>query len=168
VGAGTGIFTKVLLSIDGLDISVLEPNPRMLSHLRNQLDSLGVQIVKGFCDGEDDRGHFAPNLFDVIASRQVVNELYNPLVAFQNWLHWLRPGGRVVMIDGLFTRDSWAGPLQEEVDTLPLAANQSMALVPYLLEFVGFKVLSVDMMSKVNGIPNCRFDRFVVVAEKPA
>lgn len=72
------------------------------------------------------------------------------------------------MIDGLFTRDAWAGQLQEEVDTLPLAANQSMALVPYLPEFVGFKVLSVDMMSKVNGRPNCRFDRFVVVAEKPA
>jgi SAM-dependent methyltransferase len=166
-GAGTGILTRVLLSIDGLSLTALEPNPWMLLHLNQQLGAHGVRVVEGFCDNVSDQTHFLANHFDVIISRQLVNELYHPLAAFQNWYHWLRPGGTVIIIDGLFTRDAWFGDLQEEVDTLPLSANQSLALVPYLLEIAGFQVRPVDLMLTVNARPNARFERYLMVAQKP-
>lgn len=83
-GAGTGIMTLVLLSIGGLFLTALEPNPWMLLHLNEQLGAYGVRMVEGFCDRVSDRAHFPAGHFDIIISRQLVNEFYDPLAAFQN------------------------------------------------------------------------------------
>ena len=40
--------------------------------------------------------------------------LYDPLAAFRNWHHWLKPGGVVVVIEGLYGRSAWSGIWAEE------------------------------------------------------
>jgi SAM-dependent methyltransferase len=165
-GAGTGTLTRILVRCPGLTLTALEPAPAMLARLRARPELRGVAAIEGFCDAVADRALFAPARFDVIASRQLVNGLYDPLAAFANWHCWLKPGGAVMVIDGLYERAAWSGAWAEEVDVLPVAACQSTALVPYLLEQSGFSVEAVRMMDAVNRRPSTRTPRYLVVARK--
>jgi len=110
--------------------------------------------------------HFSAEQFDVIISRQLVNGLFDPLTAFSNWLFWLKPGGTVIAIDGLYGRSAWTGNFEEEVDLLPLSACQSMATLPYLLEKTGFEIEAVNLTTATNTMPATRTMRYVVVARK--
>jgi SAM-dependent methyltransferase len=165
-GAGTGAFTAMLARIPGVRVTALEPALPMLEILRANPRLQHVRKVEGFCDSADDRQHFAPNRFDSIVSRQLVNGLFDPLAAFANWHHWLKPGGLAVVVDGIYGRDAWTGVWQEDVDVLPLSASQGLAAVPYLLEAAGLRVEVVDWMDAVNRRPTTRTPRYVVVARK--
>lgn len=167
-GAGTGTLCRLLARREGLELTALEPAPAMLSLLRGKPELSAVTLVEGFCDGPEERDLFPPGRFDVIASRQLVNGLFDPLTAFSNWRHWLAEGGAVVVLDGWYGRDSWRGAWAQEADVLPLSSIQSMALVPYLLEQAGFEIESVEPMESVNALPETRTPRFAVVARKPA
>ena len=167
VGAGSGTLSKILLRIAGLKITALEPASAMLALLRSKSELAAVKCVQGFCDALDDRRHFAESQFDVIASRQLVNGLFDPLVAFDNWLHWLKPGGAVIAIDGFYGRAAWTEMFEEEVDLLPMSACQSLATMPYLLEKVGFQIEAVGLMTETNKMPATRTTRYLVVARKP-
>lgn len=165
-GAGGGALCKVLRGFEDLAIAALEPAPAMLAKLRGKPELRGVETVQGFCDHLEDRRHFPAGAFDVIVSRQLANGLYDPLAAFGNWRHWLKPGGTLAVIDGLYGRTSWAGRWQEEVDVLPLSACQTTATVPYLLEVAGFRVEGVQWMQAVNARPSTRTTRYVVRAAR--
>ncbi len=165
-GAGTGALCGVLSHLIGLSITALEPAPTMLAKLVERPALRTVHAVQGFCDAEADRALFPAGRFDTIVSRQVVNGLYDPLMAFRNWHHWLRERGTVVVIDGLYGRAAWAGPLAEDVDVLPLAACQGTAAIPYLLELAGFGVEAVEFMASVNARSTTRTPRYIVVARK--
>ena len=165
-GAGTGALCTMLARVPGLAITALEPAPAMLARLRRRAGLESIVAVQGFCDAPRDRQNFSAAQFDVIASRQLVNGLFDPLTAFENWHHWLKPGGAVVAIDGAYGRDAWTGVWQEEIDVLPLSATQSAATVPYLLEAAGFKVESVRWMDAVNALPSTKTARYMVVASK--
>jgi ubiquinone/menaquinone biosynthesis C-methylase UbiE len=167
-GAGSGTLSKVLLqAVPGLALTALEPSAAMLALLRSKLELTSVHCVQGFCDATEDRAQFAADQFDVIASRQLVNGLYDPLVAFDNWFHWLKSGGSIVAIDGFYGRAAWTKMFEEEVDLLPLSACQSMATLPYLLEKAGFEIQSVNLMSETNKMPATRTTRYIIVATKP-
>ena len=165
-GAGSGTLTRILAQVPDLSLTALEPAPAMLARLRGRRELADVATVEGFCDGIDDRRHFGEGQFDAILSRQLVNGLFDPLAAFRNWLHWLKPGGAAVVIDGLYGRSAWSGIWQEEVDVLPLAACQSTAMVPYLMEVAGFRVEVVRFMEAVNARPSTVTTRYIVVARK--
>jgi SAM-dependent methyltransferase len=140
----------------------------MLTKLTIEAELQNVHAVAGFCDGPDDRLHFSKDQFDVIVSRQLVNGLFDPLIAFKNWHYWLSPGGAVVVIDGLYERSGWIGKWEEEIDVLPLSAYQTTALVPYLLEASGFHIDAVERMERANNMPSTKTTRYVVVATKVA
>jgi len=165
-GAGTGAMTSVLSRLPGLSVTALEPAPAMLARLRSRPGLNRVTAVQGFCDSLEDRPLFDAARFALIVSRQLVNGLFDPLMAFRNWHHWLAPGGAVVVVDGLYGRSSWQGAWEEEVDVLPLSACQSTALVPYLLEIAGFRIDAVRRMEAVNARPSTRTPRYVVAATK--
>ena len=167
VGAGSGTICKILHQLDSLALTALEPSRAMLDLLRNKPSLKEVKCVEGYCDAEADRDHFPASYFDVIVSRQLVNGLFDPLTAFANWYHWLKPTGAVVAIDGFYGRNAWTGTFEEEVDLLPLSSTQSLATLPYLLEKSGFDVVSVNLMTATNQMPATRTTRYVVVARKP-
>ena len=165
-GAGTGAFTQMLTHFPGLLITALEPAPTMLAILRKNARLHGISMVQGFCDGPNDRDLFATECFDVILSRQLTNSLYDPLQAFRHWHYWLKPEGKVVVIDGLYQRSDWTGPWLENIDQLPLATHQSLAIVPYLLEQAQFRIETVQLMHCVNHLPSTKTPKYIVVAQK--
>ena len=168
VGAGTGALCKILTHLPGLSITALDPSPAMLAKLRTKAELRQITSVEGFCDGIEDLHLFGKAQFHAVVSRQVVNGLFDPLIAFRNWHHWLLPGGAVVVIDGLYGRDGWTGQWEAEVDVLPLSACQTTALTPYLLEVAGFRIDAVELMQATNARPCTKTPRYVVVATKPA
>lgn len=163
-GAGTGALTSMLARLPGLSLTALEPAPAMLARLRARPRLHEVATVQGFCDADADCSLFAAGAFDAVLSRQLVNGLYDPLAAFRNWRHWLKPGGAAVVIEGLYGRSAWSGIWAEEVDQLPMSACQSTAMVPYLLEQAGFRVETSSLMEAVNARPTTVTARYVVVA----
>jgi len=165
-GAGSGTLTRILAQVPGLSLTALEPAPALLARLRARPELRNVVAVEGFCDSQADRRLFAAASFDAIVSRQLVNGLYDPLAAFRNWHHWLRPGGAVVVIEGLYDRSAWSGAWADEVDQLPMSACRSTATVPYLLEQAGFRVEAARMMDAVNARAATVTARYVVVARR--
>lgn len=166
-GSGSGALCLALVRIPGLNISALEPSAPMIDLLRARTELSGVNTVQGFCDHKDDASLFRSESFNLIASRLLVNNLYDPLAAFRNWNEWLRPGGIVVVMDGLFDRCDWKGEWEGFVDHLPLSACRTTATVPYLLEQIGFHVQHVGLMDHTNAMPSTRTKRYIVVASKP-
>lgn len=166
VGAGTGALCLALVRFPGLRITAMEPCPDMLDLLKLKPELAQISRVEGFCDHLEDRSEFARGQFDVIVSRLLTNCLFDPIAAFQNWHHWLRDQGTVIVMDGLFDRSDWAGVWSEMVDTLPLSACRSMAAVPYLLEQAGFSIEFVGPMVATNARPSTRTSRYMVVATK--
>ncbi len=166
-GSGSGALCLALVRIPGLEVTALEPAAPMIDLLRARPELSGVNTVQGFCDHPDDGALFKAGTFNLIASRLLVNNLYDPLAAFQNWNHWLCPGGLVAVMDGLFDRADWKEEWSGFVDQLPLSASGTMAAVPYLLQQVGFHVEHVGMMEHTNARPSTRTKRYLVVASKP-
>lgn len=166
-GSGTGALCLSLIRIPGLRITALEPSLGMMDLLQARPELQVVATTQGFCDHPDDQFHFGEETFDLVASRQLVNCLYDPLSAFQNWYHWLRKGGMVVVMDGLFDRDAWTGEWDGFVDMLPFSACRTMATVPYLLEKTGFSINHVGLMVHTNALPSTQTQRYMVVATKP-
>ncbi len=156
-----------LVRFPGLNITALEPCPAMSHLLAGKPELAGVTRVRGFCDQATDQSHFPTNTFDRIVSRQLANGLYDPITAFRNWYAWLKPGGMVVVMDGLYDRDAWSGCWPGVVDTLPLSACRTTATVPYLLEVAGFRIDSVGPMERTNALPTTRTQRYIVAATKP-
>ncbi|MEZ6197856.1 MAG: class I SAM-dependent methyltransferase [Planctomycetota bacterium] len=165
-GAGTGALCLALAPLSGLRLTALEPCPKMLARLAAKPALREVRAREGFCDHPDDREHFAPGEFDVVLSRQLVNCLLDPLAAFANWRHWLRPGGHVVVMDGLYRREDWGGSWADEVDRLPMSVVGTTALVPYLLERSGFRVEHAGLMVETNARSSVRTPRYLVVATR--
>ena len=166
-GSGTGALCLALVRISGLHITALEPCKTMNALLESKPELRCVTTVQGFCDHADDSAHFDAESFDLIVSRQLANCLFDPLTAFQNWHSWLRPGGAVVVMDGLFDRHDWSGNWDGVVDTLPLSACRTTATVPYLLENTGFRIDYVGLMEHTNALPSTRTQRYIVAATKP-
>lgn len=168
VGAGTGAMCKVLLNVPGISLTAMEPAPAMLAKLKSKPELRQIETLAGFCDSEQDRTLIPPASLDVVISRQLVNGLFDPINAFKNWYHWLKAGGSVIVLDGLYDRSSWKGKWEEEVDVLPVSACRTTALTPYLLEHVGFRVDSVSFMRETNAMPSTLTQRYLVTATKIA
>lgn len=170
-GAGTGVLSRLLAGwgyrVIGADVSApMIERARALvpPHLAARLD---YRLV----DTQEDADAFPPGSFDLVASRQVVCHLTDPLRAFANWHRWLRPGGRVVAIDGLWSCEGWSGTFRDDIDHCPLSCVQTRRTLPYLLEVAGFAVERCDWLDGVNAYLrqryNVRSPRYVAVARKP-
>lgn len=164
IGPGLGRVSRLWLEANDLEWVVLEPSPTFAKSLHDTREFQAWRIVEGFCDSFDDRGYFPQASFTGIFCANVANELYDPLTAFQNMRHWLRPGGWVCVVDGLLDRTAWDDWGPNAVDQLPLAANQSPALLPYLLQYSGFEILTVKRLPRMDAILGGRHPRYLVKA----
>jgi len=105
---GTGEVTGVLLGM-GCEVTGLDLTEAMLLRARaKHAGAPGLRLFLG--DAEDTRepaGHY-----DAVVSRHLVWTLVDPAAAFHDWFRVLRPGGRVVIMDGDYVRLSRLGRLR--------------------------------------------------------
>ena len=102
LGCGTGTLTVLLAQaghhVDGIDLS-----PAMVAAARTKIAAAGVTATVEEGDAADPPGPAAA--YDVILSRHVLWALPEPRAALTRWARLLRPGGRLVLVEGRW----WTG-----------------------------------------------------------
>lgn len=93
LGCGTGSLTA-LLAGEGYDVRGLDLSERMVAAAR--VKAPGVE----FLQGDAARAPYPPGSFDVVLVRHVLWALPDPKAALDRWRALLRPGGRLVLIEG--------------------------------------------------------------------
>ena len=172
VGAGNGLFTQLLHKWGCEDITGTDIAEVMLEAARARLPQCEFRLLTE----EAQPDLFPPASFDLIISRQLACHLIDPIAVFQCWKSWLKPGGRIAIIDGLWTRIDWGRASTERgslVDSRPLSCTQTTATACYLLTHAGLKVRYQGLLGRVNNFEKEQFEigqprepimRFVVVA----
>ena len=111
---GTGEITSALLALD-YHVTGLDLVEAMLSRAKaKHASAKNLSLYLG--DAEDTRE--ADSSYDAIVMRHLVWTLVDPKAAFKDWFRVVRPGGRIVVIDGNFVETSFATRLRRRLSML--------------------------------------------------
>ncbi|MFJ8625342.1 class I SAM-dependent methyltransferase [Kitasatospora sp. NPDC093550] len=97
VGCGTGSLSA-LLAADGHRVTGVDLAPRMVARARAKLAAAG--LPGRFLVGDAAAPPVPGERFDVLLSRHLVWTLPDPERALRTWAGLLRPGGRLVLVEG--------------------------------------------------------------------
>jgi SAM-dependent methyltransferase len=100
LGCGTGSVTS-LLAQAGHDVHGVDLSDRMVAAAKAKV-GLSARVSQG--DAADPP--FEPASVDVVFARHVLWALPDPDAAMTRWLRLLRPGGRLVLVEGLWSTGS--------------------------------------------------------------
>jgi len=184
VGCGTG-FLSLELAARGHRVTGIDLAPAMLDAARRKAAEAGFDIR--FEEGDAEQAPFPPASFDLVISRHVLWTLPHPEAAIDDWIRVLRPGGRLVVIDGAQYNAASAPPRQENArssteyaaigDQLPFYDGRPQSEIEALLRAKGLIAVGGDpvldwveaqsqRMIAEGGTPRRR-QRYVVWGERP-
>lgn len=98
VGAGTG-FVSLLLAEQGQHCKGLDLSENMLSLARKKAVQAGYQNVT-FAIGDAEETGEESGRYDVVINRHLVWTLPHPEQAIREWKRVLRPGGKLIILEG--------------------------------------------------------------------
>jgi SAM-dependent methyltransferase len=175
VGTGTGVIALQLADL-GYAVRGVDLSEKMLSHARRKMSESGADVHFEIGNAMEPPG--APESVDVVFSRHVIHMLTNPARALENWFRLLRPGGRVVIIDGLWGQDP-EDRIDDDVQaSLPLrGSDATVDDVRRLVEDAAFVDATVSDLAEIDRVerelsteeePATNILHYVVAARKPA
>lgn len=126
-GCGTG-FLSFELARRGHRVVGIDFAPAMLAEARRKAAEENASVR--FEQGDAERLPFASDSFDLVVSRHVLWTLPHPEAAIDEWIRVLRPGGRLVVVDG----QSDAAAATEPADSARRSAEYApiMDRLPFL------------------------------------
>ena len=164
VGCGTGFLALRMAELGhtavGIDLS-----EEMLATARRKVVGTGLPVTFERGDAEAPPEEGAP--YDVIVERHVIWTLPQPRAALQAWRTLLKPGGLLILIEGIFEMsDSTIYPtLQAQ---LPLYGGRSGEELAAVLEAEGFAQTSIrPLMDAVLWLEEPKRPRFMVTGRRP-
>jgi ubiquinone/menaquinone biosynthesis C-methylase UbiE len=101
IGTGTGVIALVLAEM-GNQVTGIDISERMLERAEEKAEKNNLPVE--FRVGDAEVPPFGDESFDVVVSRHLLWTLPNPEKAIAEWKRVLRPGGKIVTIDGDWTR----------------------------------------------------------------
>jgi ubiquinone/menaquinone biosynthesis C-methylase UbiE len=107
IGCGTG-FLSLELWARGHRVTGVDFAPAMLERARAKAAERGADI--GFAEADAEALPFPSESFDLAVSRHLLWTLPHPEAAIDEWVRILRPGGRLVVVDGQADRGAAPGP----------------------------------------------------------
>ncbi|WP_196780784.1 class I SAM-dependent methyltransferase [Nocardioides sambongensis] len=122
LGCGTGTLS-VLLAEVGYSVTGLDFSPRMIELAERKAE--GVDGVR-FVQADVDDPPVPAASYDVVLCRHVLWALPDPGMALQRWLRLLRPSGRLLLVEGLWSNG--AGLRAEETVRLVRETGRSAHL----------------------------------------
>ena len=135
VGTGTG-FLALLLSELGHRVRGVDLAEGMLAHARSKAAERRLAVTFEVGDAMDPSGE--DGSVDALVSRHVFWTLTDPERALRNWRRLLRPSGRLVIIDGLWSQNEQSEHTLAFQDALPMTAVSSLDAVKALVSGAGF------------------------------
>ena len=149
-GCGTG-FLALELAARGHQVTGVDFAPAMLAEARRKAAECSVSIRFEQADAE--QLPFTSGSFDLAMSRHLLWTLAHPEAAIDEWMRVLRPGGRLVIVDGQF--DASAAPSSSE----NARTSQEYAAVGDQLPFLGGRSREeIETLLKAHGLVNVGSD----------
>ncbi|MER5642107.1 class I SAM-dependent methyltransferase [Kitasatospora sp. NPDC002227] len=97
LGCGTGSLS-LLAAAAGHRVVGVDLSPRMVAHARAKFATAG--LAAGFLIGDAAAPPVGGRRFDVVLARHLLWTLPEPERALRHWAGLLRPGGRLVLVEG--------------------------------------------------------------------
>jgi len=150
-GCGTG-FLSFELAARGHHVIGVDFALAMIEEARRKSATLGVTSVR-FEEADAEQLPFMPASFDLVISRHLLWTLPHPEAAIDEWIRVLRPGGRLVVVDGQFDAGAAAAPpgsarssaeYAAVGDQLPFLGGRSMEQIEALFQAHGLVHVSGD------------------------
>ena len=105
LASGTGVISHLMHDL-GFDVTGLDWSEVMLEKARVKSRQRGSNIT--FLLGDAENTFEADGSYDVVVTRHLVWTLVDPQVAFAEWFRVLKPGGKLLVVDGDFVSPTWA------------------------------------------------------------
>ncbi|MBM7784388.1 class I SAM-dependent methyltransferase [Tenggerimyces flavus] len=102
LGCGTGTLS-VLLAEEGYDVVGVDQAPNMIDFAVRKAKAAGLNVP--FQHADASKPPLEAGTFDVVLARHVLWALPDPRAALERWRDLLKPGGRLVLIEGRW----WTG-----------------------------------------------------------
>ena len=113
VGCGTGSLS-LLLARAGHQVTGVDLAPRMVERAREK--TAGAGFAARFLVGDAVEPPTGADRFDAVLARHLLWTLPDPVAALRAWIGRLRPGGRLVLVEG-----RWGEPASAEESSEPYA-----------------------------------------------
>lgn len=97
LGCGTGSLA-VLLAQAGYAVHGVDLSPGMLAVAKDKAEAAGVEVA--FLAGDAADPPCSPGSYDVVLVRHVLWAMPDPGAALDSWVRLLKPGGRLVLVEG--------------------------------------------------------------------
>jgi ubiquinone/menaquinone biosynthesis C-methylase UbiE len=97
VGCGTG-FLSLMLAELGHDVTGIDLSPQMIDRARRKAEQASLQIDFGI--GDAVAIDCADEAYELVIARHLIWTLPDPQRGVAEWLRVLRPGGRLILIEG--------------------------------------------------------------------
>lgn len=104
LACGTGVISQLLDGL-GFDVTGVDWSEAMLDRARAKAAMRGARIR--FVMGDAERTLERPESYDVLVTRHLVWTLVDPHAAFREWHSLLKPGGRLLIVDGDFVSETF-------------------------------------------------------------
>ena len=141
VGCGTG-FLSLLLAELGHRVTGIDVADAMLTMARRKAAALGLTVDFRNSDAE------APELpasgFDLIVERHVLWTLPRPAFALESWRQLLRPGGRLLLIEGHWEGMKPRDEYTEIFEHLPLFGGRTEKELAELIRASAFRSVTTE------------------------
>ncbi|MET8677466.1 methyltransferase domain-containing protein [Streptomyces sp. NPDC004647] len=132
LGCGTGSLA-LLAAGRGHRVTAVDRSPRMAGEARAKLAGTGARVLVG----DAARPPVGERRFDVVLARHVMWMLADPAAVLRHWAGLLRPGGRLVLVEGVWgetdpagipaaTLSAAAAPLAGRIHTERLSADAAL------------------------------------------
>ncbi|ENN88603.1 Methyltransferase [Rhizobium freirei PRF 81] len=128
LASGTGVISHLMDDL-GYHVTGIDWSEAMLERARAKAASRG-RIMR-FHLGDAENMLEADSAYDVVVTRHLVWTLVDPQACFREWLRVLKPGGKLLIIDGDFVNASFAERLVKRAATFLERYNLVKAGAPH-------------------------------------
>jgi ubiquinone/menaquinone biosynthesis C-methylase UbiE len=164
VGCGTGFLAMRMAELGHTAVGV-DLSEEMLAEARPKAEGTGLAVTFQLGDAEAPPPDGAP--YDVILERHVLWTLPQPKEAVRAWQALLRPGGLLILIEGIFEMSDRTIYPQLEAQ-LPLYGGRPGEELAMLLEAEGFVETAVrPLMDAAMWLETPTRPRFMVTGRRP-
>ena len=159
LACGTGTMS-VLVAELGHQVAGIDLSPEMVRRARAKTAPFGAAVEVG--EGDASVPPFAPGSVDVVLARHILWTLPDPRAALERWAALLRPGGRVLLIEG-----RWGIEAADTKPDVPWRAGvPSDELAEVVRELVGEPVV-VQLRDSAYWGREVEHERYLVTATAP-
>jgi len=143
IGCGTG-FLSLLFAEQGHRVTGVDIAPTMLARARSKAAARGLAV--SLIEADVETLDLPAARYDLIVERHVIWTLPHPETALDTWRRLLRPGARLILIEGHWGPAERREEYNQIHDRLPLFGGRPEAEMAALVGAHGFASVSVERL----------------------